>query len=176
MRVILLWGSTASWLLGKSTLGVWSQVYTGVSVETSWLLSQCRPGVLRRIRVWAGLLTRGVMPSHLISRLVAVKGHECVTVFHNQISSLSVICGWDVQTFLNFLASLFSYLVTTCGGDLSTLYLYDLVWYWVVFWLSLGLMLEQQDLVIDLYVVVLNIHFRILVGLLLCFRLCISLT
>ena len=71
-----------------------------------------------------------------------------------------------MQTFLNFLPSLFSYLVNTCGCDLGTLYLNDLVW--VVSWLGLGL-LEQQDLVIDLYVVVLNIHFRILVGLFLFF-------
>ena len=36
---------------------------------------QVSSGVLRRNRVWAGLLNRGVMPSHIISRLVAVKGY-----------------------------------------------------------------------------------------------------
>lgn len=158
---------------------MWIQVYTEVSVETIWLLSlwgrsECRPGVLRRIRVLAGLLNIGVVPSHFIIRLVVVKGYECITVFHNQISSLSVICGWGCADFLEFLSILFLYLVTTCGCDLGTLYLNDLVW--VVSWLGLGLTLEQQDLDIDLYVVVLNIHFSIHVGLLLCFCLDISLT
>ena len=72
------------------------------------------------------------------------------------------------MNFLEFLGISFSYLVATYVAVIwapKTLYLNDFDGDWVIPGLGLGLALKQQDFVLDMYVVLLNIRFGILVSL-----------
>ena len=82
---------------------------------------------------------------------------------------------YRVQIFILFCFVLQSTILQSTISPWSPQVTVIWVWYWVIPWLGLGLVLEQQDHVIDLYIVGLNICFGIFVGLLPSFGLCILL-